>query len=305
MKKKLLVVLSFMVLFISAKAQNYPVVIPPNTPSTVVSQQRTEEKGRIVRTNETINQFVYMNILSGQATNSSTAGSVNSNRIENKAKAYLKPSADYQLRYRNFLQLSNTGIIALLPEKECPPIEGEKAEEMLQRCPAGFVPGNGKYFSFRKKDYVDYALADIGLKDNLLFSLGTLNQGILVALGDVDITSVSLDSKGVDFLAKFMPSVDLENAAKESVQFEKGLKSGDFNYQKAVAVQKDQTFALRVIAYNPYYNSNKQDTRFPLKSDSREDVIIVFRVVEKSTDGGIVLLWRELRRTESPKIRLD
>jgi hypothetical protein len=233
------------------------------------------------------------------------------NLLKAKAMKYLVSTPEIRSKYQDILKLPGTGVVKLLSPKLCSSSgsdKKEKLEKMLERCAADFVEGHGRYFSFRKNVYVDYDLADVGFKDNRFFSLGAFSQGVLAVLGDVGIEDISLTSKGVDFLADFTPSANIEVVVKESKQFEEGLKAGGINYQKVVDAEKDKTYILRVVAYNPYYPApklnNKSSFIYPLGYDVRDDIVVAFRVVEKNDDGSVVLLWKELKRTEAPKILL-
>jgi hypothetical protein len=311
MKSKLIVLAVLFLSAICAYGQDSSRSPYPRNPT---NQQETQ---RIIYENaRRENQFERIRRIAATnaaRNNSSTVTvSTSSSELTEKAKKYLKTDAAFQDQYKSFLGFPKTGIVNLLPEKACTEIESKpkiKFDKLIERCPFIFIPGGGGFFSFRQKDYVNYPLADIGFKDNLIFSLGSLNQGILVDLGDVNIEDISLTSKGTDFLSKYSPAMTLEGAAKESQQFESGLKVDGLTYKNVLAFEKDRTYGLRVVAYDLYSLSQEPEHKELVKShvfsnDQREDIIVVFRVIEKSLDGKIVLLWKELRRTQSPEIMI-
>jgi hypothetical protein len=296
--------------------QSYPPNVYVSTSGSKRSAQEVEAMKRLVDLQRGRSLILEINKLTtGNLGRNSTVFSKNSTELMNKAKKYVVPDREVQTKYADFLKLPNTGIVKLVSQKSCSTISGsdkkEKFSEYLKRCAPDFIRGNGKYFSFRQKEYVDEDLADIGFMNNRFFSLGWMNQGILVVLGDADIQDLSLTSKGIDYLTGFAPSFNLDGASKEFGQFEEGLKVNDLSYRKIVDIEKDKTYALRVIAYNSYFliekngNEPKPTIFFPLKEDKREDVIVVFRVVEKNEDGSIILLWRELQRKPSPEIMIS
>ncbi len=296
-----------------ADAQNYPSSIYTPSADKKRTPKEIEEMKRVVDLQRGKSLLLEMRGLTTESfRRGSPVESKTSMELMKKAKKYIVPSLEIQNNYSNFLKLPNTGIVKLLSQKSCSTISGsdnkEKFSEYLKRCAPDFIRGHGKYFSFRQNDYVDENLADIGFVDNWFFSLGTMNQGILVALGDTEIQGLSLNSKGIDFLAGFAPSLNMDDAAKEFKQFEEVLKDKGLSYGKVVSIEKDQTYALRVIAYNNYFVIEEKEKKpapmklFPLGKDKREDIIVAFRVVEKNEDGSLTLLWKELQRKQSPEI---
>lgn len=308
---------------------DYPQNVYISRTGRVRSSQEVEAMKSLVDTQRRNQRFAEMQAVTDRNLNPERVYvSTTSRSLSYQAKKYLAPSDALQTQYKSFLESTGTGIIKLLPAKLCAGEDGKskkknKLSKLIEECPFSFVQGNGKYFSFRQKEYVDYALSDIGFQDKWIFSMGSLNQGILVGLGDVNLEDVSLTAKGVDYLADFKPAPTIEGAAKDHQQFEDGLKVGDFNYQKIVEVEKNKTYAVRVVAYNPYYpipesyktgksasksdkssaNARANPTKiYSFGNDVRQDVIVAFRVIEKEEDGSIVLLWKELRRESSPEL---
>jgi hypothetical protein len=235
--------------------------------------------------------------------------STNSAELTAKALKYLKTDAQIQEKFKGFLALQKTGIVTLLPEKACVELDSRekiKFDKLIERCPFAFVPGGAEFYSFRRHEFVNYPLADIGFKDNKVFSLGSLNQGILVDLGDAALEGISLDTKGVDFLTNYAPAATLEKAAEDAKKFEDGFKSGDFLYKNVLPFEKDRTYALRVVAYQPYFLKKdsvlKEIKSYPMGEDERVDITVAFRVVEKTADGSVVLIWKELKNSLSPEL---
>jgi hypothetical protein len=247
------------------------------------------------------------------ANNDSYGGSVMvsqySNELASKAKKYIVPTRELKNKYSDFLKLPDAGIITLVEETACVFSEDkkDKGKDIFERCPSTFIPGGGRYFSFRKNDYVKSGWADIGFMDKWIYSFGWFNQSALVNLGDVPLEDVSLKSKGVDYFAQYAPPTDIKEADRQFREFEKGLEIDGLTFKQMLPLELDKTYALRVTAYEAdlewIYKFESKDIKIhPLKGDKREDVIIAFRIVGKDEKGNLTLLWRELQRTKAPVI---
>lgn len=64
------------------------------------------------------------------------------------------------------------------------------------------------------------------------------------------------------------------------------------------------TYGLRSIAYRGEVVQSFQGVLFnELDYDKRRDVIVLFRTVGFDVAGTLIVIWKELRNTESPKLR--
>jgi hypothetical protein len=225
-------------------------------------------------------------------------------------KEATNPSREDLLRYKEFLKQSNTGIFRLLPDYEC---ETENIVKVDGEC-AGFVPGAWSY-SFRRDNYSDKYLHDVGLRRDVFFSRSLLNQGIFVSLGDIPVEKVDLNSVALKFVVGFEPGATKDQAASQFKDLEAGLKRGGFVYSNMIRLAPDTTYVLRVIAYRfserrMARNWEANDDRFSdpetrvrdLKLDKRNDSVIAFRVIRKSDDGGVTIIWKRLAKSKSPKL---
>jgi hypothetical protein len=270
---------------------------------------------RIVDSQRTNARFEEMDSIRDQMSESLPAPApqprtVRSGKAVISAAEYLMP-AKIRSRYADFLKEPGTGIVRLLSGAPCE-IPNEK-ERSSDSCPADIVPGRGMFYSFRQKNYVDYSLADVGIKDNLIFSLGSLNAGILVKLGETPVQNISDSTPGMKYLLEFVPATSVEAAADQSRRLEKGIGDGGFRYSNVVKLDVDVTYALRVVAYRPFYNVAGRDGKdkspivnrvFPLANDARRDIVVAFRLVGKQSNGDLIMLWKELRNVESPEVLL-
>lgn len=158
------------------------------------------------------------------------------------------------------------------------------------------MPGGGAFYSFARGRYQPFQMADIWLKGDL-FQAGFAGEvlGLLTVLGDVPLNAVTGNSAGADYLSQFIPPDSLAEVEKQYQRSRTGFQVLKHTYSMSVPVRADTTYALRSIAYKEDHNSD----------ESREavDVFVVFRVVHKSSEGDVTLLWKELQRKKSPKLK--
>lgn len=215
------------------------------------------------------------------------------------------PVADLD-RYRDFLKEDKTGIVRLLPNFDC---LATNVINVSGDC-SGFVPETSD-FSFRTKDYSMGLFHDIGFNKDTFISNAFFAQGILVSLGDVPIETLDARHDGLRFLADFSRATDPRLARLAAERIAAGIETGGYRYSNAVKAFENTTYALRQVAYR--LDGSGQSLRDPktreeiyflsLSADTRDDITIAFRVVKKEPDGVLTILWRELARTDAPKLR--
>lgn len=221
-----------------------------------------------------------------------------------------EPSPEDVKAFEQILKQSNTGIFRLLPDFDC---EKDKLVTVAGPC-ADFVPGSWAY-SFRSDRYSGKDFHDIVFKRGEFITRGLLTQGILVSLGDKPIEGVRTDTPGIRFLVDFVPGESRPEAAKQYQDFTAGVKEGEFRYSNRVDVSVGTTYGLRVVAYRfsdkwtsrlwPRNSEllNQEEAVFRLLDvDKRNDSIFVFRVIRKSEDGGVTIVWKRLAKEKSPKM---
>lgn len=209
-------------------------------------------------------------------------------------------------RHGDFLKKDKTGIFRLLPDHDC--LKGGVIR-VDNECSA-FVPETSDY-SFRLREYSDPLFHDISFNKNRIRSDSFFSHGILVSLGDVPIEQVVPGHAGLKFLTDFQPDPDPTAARKTAGRIAAGITSESYEYANSVPAAENVTYAIRVVAYkigNPVPDYRRLDSPaeknfFMSARDERDDIIAVFRVVRKDQDGALTIIWKELRRTDAPKIR--
>jgi hypothetical protein len=278
--------------------------------------------------------------IGAQPIGTSMEGMLNLNRPRDEsARKRIGPEAADIETYKSFLKLPKTGITRLVTQKPCDiPFEkwASDLDKFAKECPTHYIPGGGSSFSFRKEDYTFAPHADITMKGKLLYSMGTLAQGIMVSLGDIPLGEVSLKSDGITFLDEFAPGRTAEEIDLQTAAFNAGVKNGKYLYSRGFNIEHDSTFGLRVVAYRANLQkeiqlSEEQKAKIdrairdnpnpifrdlrgvpmdpviksdPLFGDVRKDIIVAFRIAKVAPDGSVTLIWKELKRTDSPKFEV-
>jgi hypothetical protein len=214
----------------------------------------------------------------------------------------VEPSRELFVKYAGFLRQPGTGLTKLIDDKGC--AENTKVVVATDNCLKYTMPGAGSSFSFRTQNYRIPRLSDITFVANSFQASGVLLHGIFVNLGDVPLEAVSLQTKGLKYLADFQPEPDYEKGKAIDLQLTQGIRHDGFLYRRGLFMVENTTFALSSIAYGgKYFRAVKNLTYNEFDYDKRKDVIVIFRVVEKDEAGNVTILWKELRRTDSPDVK--
>lgn len=211
-------------------------------------------------------------------------------KLSKEGKKLITPDLSLRTEYATFLKQPNAEIVKLL-DVSC---EGIEVAELPDPCKVG-IPGFGSHYSLRRSNHFHKGLSDVRLRNGRLHTHGFLIQGLFVSLGDVPVEELSLTSKGISNLTRFIPDDLSVQAEAQLVQLDKGLSIGDYIYYRSIQLQKDHSYGIRLIAYK-----SKAKT---LTVDPRVDLIAIFRVVAIEPDGSVTFVWRQLERRDAPKLR--
>ena len=220
-------------------------------------------------------------------------------KLSKEQEQKLFPNSSDLNKYAEFLKSDKTGLIRIFPELDCESRYVLRADEVC----AENIPGSSNY-SFRKKEYTNDFLADIRLKGRLFISDGVLTQSFLVNLGDIQLENLALNSDGMEFLTKFNPEPENRDAMKQYNDLANGIRLGKYEYRKVAVAAENTTYAIRVVAYKASIYRNYRGWAYNiLDGDKRVDIIVAFRVIRKDPDGSLTLLWKELDRKKSVKLK--
>ena len=204
--------------------------------------------------------------------------------------AAIKPEQEDFATYAEILRQPKTGLIRLITDTGCD--DNRNVVSASNDCLKYTMPGSGASYSFRVKDYRIKELADLTFIDDSLSSLGTDVQGILTTIGDIPLEKVDFQTQGLNFLQTYNPEVG-RKVKELREEFANGVVKDNFTYRSNWRVIENTTYVLRSIAYSG----------LDWEQDKRKDVVVAFRIVRKSQDGSITILWKELARKDSPKIK--
>lgn len=225
-------------------------------------------------------------------------------RKPNKEEIKLLSPSQYLLdKYDAFLRQQNVGITKLSSDSGC--VEKSNVLNVKENCLHYAIPGAGTAFSFRIENYRVPHLADLILSNDVLKTDGVLQQGLMVALGDVPLEKVTLETKGLKYLLDFKPANDADVLSKNDLALSKGVEADGFLYRMGFYVTDKTTFALRSIAYKgKFMRSVKGISYNELDFDKRKDIVVAFRVIEKDSYGNITLIWKILSENNSPVMKI-
>ncbi|MCW5960933.1 MAG: hypothetical protein KIS76_12285 [Pyrinomonadaceae bacterium] len=214
----------------------------------------------------------------------------------------LQPSKETAAKYAEFLKKNDTGLIKLFNDRGCS--DHSFVVVASEECLKYSMPGGGSSYSFRADTYRIWRLADLTYSGGKFQSLGVLLQGILVNIGNIPLEAVSNSSPGMDFLAKFEPPTEFEEAKETDAEFMQGKIVGDLTYARTVAAASRSTYILRSIAYRgKVYRSYQGINYNELEFDKRRDVTVAFRIVD-ADEESVTILWKQIESRDAPKIKV-
>lgn len=205
--------------------------------------------------------------------------------------------------HETFLQQPDTGIVKLNSDSAC--ASNSEVVNVREECLQFRMPGAGIAFSFRTDSYRLPRLADLMFLDGYLRADAVLQQVIMTELADVPLGSVTLQTPGMKYLAEFKPPPDGDGFLAYDRELAAGIDKDGFRYRKGFLARSGVTYAIRSVAYKgSYFRSIDGVTYDELEYDRRRDVVVAFRIVDRDAAGNITILWKRLRETNSPTLKI-
>ena len=223
--------------------------------------------------------------------------------LTDSEKRLVEPAVADQQEYQRFLKIKNTRIVKLLIDKGCD--GGREVAIVKPECEKLTMPGAGNSYSFRANRYSIKRLADLSFMGKYFDADGSIKHAILVNIGDVPLKDVNLKTKELETLVTFKPITKFKQAGQMSTLLKNGVKSGNLIFSSIVKVEENKTYALRSIAYKTQVPKRVEDITYDeFDFDERDDVIIAFRVVRLNEGKDVTIVWKQLKKKRSPKMRM-
>lgn len=146
------------------------------------------------------------------------------------------------------------------------------------------IRGGGSYYSFTRKTHEYGYGSDIELqRGRLSVGFAGADYGFITDLGTVALSSVSLDSPELSFLANYKPPTEIGEIRREQSR-SRSYETPLATLTRDEAAKVGRAYALRSIGFD------------------KTDVLVTFRIVRKDADGSLILHWKLLRAFEKPTI---
>lgn len=282
-----------------------PTPRPERTPSpSEILRQQNQDRMRVERDFERLRS---LKNLPGNRNNNLNSSAVSRilalyRKTNDKELKFMSPEKEDLTRFKEFLRQPDTGIIKLAADKGC--AENPNIVVASGDCLAYTMPGAGSSYSFRVNDYRIPRLADITFTGNSFQAQGILQHEFFAAIGDVPLEKVNLQTKGMKFFVNFQPEPEFQKALKIDYRLINGIQENGFLYSRVVEAEDNMTYVLRSVAYRGRLLRSVQGLVYDeMDFDKRNDVIVAFRIIRRNPDGSVTILWKQLAKKSSPKVK--
>lgn len=193
-------------------------------------------------------------------------------------KGPLAPSPQDVADNRFILNLSNTGLMRLMPREKVDAPDSEVAKKINLR-------GNGAYYSFFYLSHEYNYGSDIELQINrLMTGFAGCDYGFLIDLGLVPLDNLTIDDGRVAYLAQYEPPKKESEARAEARKSAMGFTMSGQEYRRSVPLKVGSTYLLRSIVYR------------------YSDTLTAFTVTRQDDDGSAIIVWKRLKVFTTPKL---
>ena len=120
-----------------------------------------------------------------------------------------------------------------------------------------------------------------------------LTQNIIAESGDIQIETLNAQSDVLTFLRKWKTVDNKTQLDNQNELLPQGIENNGYKFSNNVSVKKDTTYIMRSIAYFDKY-----------RTFWNTDQIVVFRIVGLEPDGSLIILWKNLKKSNAPMLSL-
>ena len=195
-------------------------------------------------------------------------------------KSFLEPAEEDRSLYSEFLRQPDTGLIRLLPRDKF------DAEVYKDNKTTIGIRGGGAYYHFTSRTHAYGYGSDIELDHGQLSTgFAGADYGMLTDLGDIPLENVGLDTPAVNVLAAYKTPQEEPLARSEARRISQGAELDGLAVKRRIPMKLNSTYLVRSINYRT------------------SDVLVAFKVVRIDSDGSAVILWKLLKKYETPNLK--
>jgi len=224
--------------------------------------------------------------------------------LREKANKKIKVTKAEREPYEVFLKLPDTGIFKLAPIVSCSTMVDVSKND--DHCLYYYVEGHGAAYSFRAEKHHLAQLSDIVRSDGEFSVPGFMSVGLIKMLGDEPIEGVSSSHPDAIEMARFEPASSVKTLEQQRLSIEKGVNIGSSTFLSTAPIRLGKTYLIRSVAFKTRNLEKNKLIIVPtgFSTMPRKDVTVVFRVAQITDEGGLIILWKELARGDSPVLDL-
>lgn len=216
----------------------------------------------------------------------------------------VKSEADVS-RYLNGLASESIRLLRLVPYSGCTN-DKDQVKPGVPVCGTDAdIGGGGSSFSFRTNQYSPLVYSDIVVENSEMFAYGTYSTTFFMDLGDVAFESIGIDHPAVVQAKCIKPVSTRLDYDRLTLSDRISVTACETEFRSYVPVNIGHTYISRSIAYkagNPSVYSPIM-LNWGTAGDKREDSLVVFKVLAREKDGSLTLVWKQLSKTEAPKLK--
>jgi hypothetical protein len=192
---------------------------------------------------------------------------------------FLAPSEADREAYATLLSQPDSGMIRLLPREKF------DSDVYKQNTKTLSIRGGGAYYSFARLTHEYGYGSDLELDSGYLsVGFAGADYGMLLKLGQVQLTDVTVESPGVKYLATYEAAASEPEARIEQRRFGSGTEIDGTIFKKRVPLEVGSSYILRSINFE------------------ESDLLVAFQVVRKDDDGSAIIAWRLLKKYDKPTL---
>lgn len=230
-------------------------------------------------------------------------------KITEEEQLRLEPALDDKNQFEIFLKQPKTGLFRLFQSPPCELKKGRYVYDVTCENNGFLFTGGGSFYSFKDKNHLYNKGTDLQFRDGKFFvrshsadnvenyqRFGVYSRGIVVDLGKVEIEDVTPESKAVKSLSSLAVVKTFKELEIVGKNLSNKIQIDEYTFADSAPLSVGNTYGLNTLIYH-----NKE--MIISNAPRRESTIIIFKVLRQENDKSLTILWKELSRTKTAKIR--